>query len=312
MQRCEGNTLLSNFGQDEGNERNSEDLWYEICYRFYINQDSIGKDAIQWFQNHSPGHMASSHSSTSPLNQNYDEEILTSEKELLYRRCGIFQCPEDQWYVLEKIKNQARSHAHSEGTKKRLLEAVYDMQILQFNQQHISLTTTKQILNKFLDLLPTQPSLALLREIFIEWIQQQLQYQTCTILFLEASEFTERSSEITHIILSFLCSISNYQLHECFIPLTSNQSVTIQYRLADNIIPSEVKFRWIMKEDLSNSFLKSLLDLLTARQYRKYGTPMNYHSRKRSETIQSDVPRERIDEIDEVDGGFWRICLCCF
>jgi hypothetical protein len=298
-------------------------VWYDLCMTFYVHRDPNGRDAIQWFQNHAPH---SSHKTA---------ETLHPETEKCYRQCGIFDCDEERWYQLDRIKNQARQMAHNEGTKQRINNVLYEGQVQNMNQQRVTVSATKHLLQKVLCDLKADRSLGSVVDLIADWIRQQLQYQTCTLITLSASALTERQAEISHHLLLFLCAIGRFIIPDCFLPPASSSAssgpgsgMPLQYSLSPDTQPSEVRLQWIMKEDLSDAHLRSLLKLL----------PANHRTAKRDETrgdatlTQSERyrdsdslrgrgsgtggrSRELSEDEEEAEGGdetLRRLCFCCF
>jgi hypothetical protein len=290
--------------------RPQSEAWYQLCLSFYVHHDPNGRDAIQWFQNHSP------HS-----DQRQTEEILHPETENCYRQCGILDCDEEQWYQLDRIKNQARLAAHNEGTKHRINDLLCEGQVQNRTQQQVTLSATKHLLQRVLSDLKADLSLGSIVDLMADWIRQQLQYQTCTIVTLSASALTERQPEISHHLLLLLCAIGRFIVPNCFVPISLSDSISgmpIQYHLSPDTPASEVQLQWIMKEDLSDSFLRALLknfptDLRTAkRNGSRGGATLEQSERYRDIDNESKFSPRRKDNEEVDENKMRRLCFCCF
>jgi hypothetical protein len=311
---------------DLGVLRSSLDkTWYDICYGFYAHQDPHGQEAILWFQTHALVSSTSSSSSpTTSILQTSSSPMssLSSTQLSLYSSYGILSCTEQQWYHLDSIKNLARKNAHVQGTKNRISEIIHEGQIHEMNQKHIAHDNSllKQTLKRFIAACDGDLSFTPLLRLLIQWLQQQLQHSTCTIISIHASEFTERPMEITHQLLLFLCSIADFIVPSEYFHTSSlpTSGVTTEYVLNENINPVEVYFQWMIKEHLTNQLLASLVGILLDKQPK-----LQQQSASQASLMfkQSDRYRERREEIDESLTGeprsgssraAWRrICLCC-
>ncbi len=324
----------------EKEREDEEDLvWYKITFHFYLNNDPIGREAIEWFQTHPPSSISSSdtlspslspvhhpsqssHSSSLPSSSSSSSpsHSLSSDRIQLYSECGILSCQqEDRWYELDGIKNRARMDAHSEGTRRRLSEIVYNSLILEQKNQKLSLSILQNLLDRLISQTKRDYTLWSLLDLMAFWFMRQLQFTTCTKLSLDGSGLSERPSEISHQLLSFLCLLGNFIIPEGFILVSSSNSgsssgsssiVAPSYHLDERYNPINIKFVWIMKKDISNQFLTILFQKFEKNRKRNYESL--FSDEKESCLEQTDIHRVNVEgELDEVEYCAWKLCSCC-
>lgn len=281
------------------NEIESENInWYNLSYRFYSNNEIEGKDALQWFQN-------------LINNLNNNNEVLHPDKELLYRKCGIFIInSEERWYELDKIRNKARNDAHNHGTKNRIYETINTCYIISSNNQlNISYSIIKKLIQKLIISTKNDYSLWTTLDHITYWIIRQLQFTTCSKISIECSSFTERQYEISHQLITFLSSIGQFILP----PGISSDSLTVSNVMLEEGITdlSSLKLCWIMKKEISNDFLLILLKLLEKKRQHVYTDQRNLFIE------QTDIERENTEGMNDrayvstASWCQWRFCFCC-
>lgn len=366
--------MTTNFQRKkEDKKEEEEDLkWYKLSYNFYYNNDYTSKYLLEYFQNHSPSSSSSSSSSPSSNNNNNKEnnsisfysssnEIISNEYLSLLKECGIYNINnEERWYQLENIRNQARLDAHNNSTKNRINEVIHTCYILSSssssltnnnnnknknnnnisgnkrNHLQLSYNHIKKLLQKLMLSIKNDYSLWSILDKISYWMIRQLQFTTCAKIAFDCSTFTERQSEISHQLISFLCSIGDlilpHGINSESLTITTTPPSTLSTSplglgldqqdisssttslLSSTLSIQELaslNLSWIMKKEISNNFLEILLKLLEKKREHVFSDQRNLFIE------QTNIERNNIDGINDreytttTDWFQLKFCFCC-